>query len=373
MSDRIVGANYAQYFDHKSLTLWQVGIVLMIPSLTVGILDFILATFADIYGRKKVMIIGVFLCGISYIGISLLDNFIQLILCMFLIGLGSALVSGTFTAWLVSELERVGNSEHQDKVIANEVMIRNLTLVIGSILAIILISFNPSYTFLSSGVILLLGAIPLFLISENKGVPDEIKYSDFVKESFSEIQNNRILKSFSVSYFTFSIILGIFLFTWQRLIIALEYSEKTLGVFFLFLSLSTLSGSILYKRNISINSNMNYVMLKINVGILISFLMILANQNVMVILGLLLYEFFIGVYFSIFYIAINKEIGSHNRNTMLSFYSTIRFGGLSIGFFIAGILYASGIKYVWIAAVGFAIIALLISLHQLEYENSVEI
>jgi predicted MFS family arabinose efflux permease len=341
----------------------------MVPSLTVGILDFILATFADICGRKKTMIIGIFLCGISYVGIALLDDFFQLILCMFLIGLGSALVSGTFTAWLVSELERLKKIDIQDKVIANEVIIRNLTLVIGSIFAIFLISINPSYTFLSSGIILLLGVIPLFFITENKGSSDKIKYIDFIKKSIVEILNNKTLKKFLVSYFTFSIMLGIFLFTWQRLIIILGYSERTLGIFFLFLSVSTLLGSLLYRRSFSKDSNNNYEMIKINTGILISFLMILTNNNAVVILGLLFYEFFIGIYFSVFYILINKEIGSHNRNTILSFYSTIRFGGLSIGFFIASILFSSGIKYVWLTATGLAMISLLISLHQLSYQR----
>lgn len=45
LADRIIGANFAQFFDHKLLLLdWQKGFLLMLSTLVVAILDFPLAT-----------------------------------------------------------------------------------------------------------------------------------------------------------------------------------------------------------------------------------------------------------------------------------------------------------------------------------------
>ncbi|WP_461204591.1 MFS transporter [Clostridium sp. DL1XJH146] len=362
LSDRIIGANYAQYFDHKNLLLWQIGFILMTPNLTIAILDFILATLADLYGRKKILLIGVFLCSLSYIGISKFDNFLSLALCMFLIGLGSALVSGVFTAWLVSELEKLGEGEIKDKAIANEVIIRNLTLVIGSLFSIILISRNPSYTFLFSGILLLIGFLPIFFIPENKGVQKRVKYNVFIKESLKEILCNGVLKRFSFSYFMFSIILGMFLFIWQRQVVEFGYEESQLGVFYLVLSIATLLGSVVFKKLKVLKENNSYKMIQINVGIFFSLLLMVTSYKLTVILGFLSYEFFVGIYFSCFYTSINREIKSYNRNTLLSLYSTIRFCGFSIGFFVASLLYGINLMFIWVVSLAISLIPLITSI-----------
>jgi MFS family permease len=152
----LLGGNFFQYFDHKVLSYEQQGILLMLPFLIIGTLELFFSQLTEIMGRRKAIFIGALFTASAYVGISQWQAFYRLMLCMFSLGVGISLLSGAFRAWTNTALDDLNQGHRR---VHESVYIHYAALLLGSLGSVYLLSRKSSYTFLVSGVLLIVGEL----------------------------------------------------------------------------------------------------------------------------------------------------------------------------------------------------------------------
>ncbi|MBS7525330.1 hypothetical protein KHM83_01420 [Fusibacter paucivorans] len=344
----LVGGNFTQYFDHKALSYRQSGFLLMIPFLMIGMSELFFSHIAELIGRRKAILIGILFTASAFIGISQFTAMPRLILCMFSLGIGMSLLYDAFRAWTNAALDDLYGGNRPVGIHENS-YIRYAALLLGSLGGVYLLAHDGAYTFMVSGILMLLGFAPVLFIPENYGRARYTQLSGHLKMLVNEIFSNLVFKYFAATCFLTYIAKGIFFFAWQRHLIQVGHLEMHLAIFYFIMILSGDLGRYVFKHFLS---EMAVDSRGISFFMIVSAGMAITGGRGAVHIGFVLYYFFANIYDLVFEISMAREMPQINAKLSMPLMNSIKMFGIACGLMLCGFVYDVGAPYVWLFMVG---------------------
>lgn len=177
------------YYQSFGLSLFQVGIIFSVLTVTSFLLEIPSGAFADLYGKKKSLIISSLFFFLSFVLIVLFPTFSVFLIAAFLLGTSLAFHSGAQQALLYDSLHKLKRKGDYLKINS-----RLYTLFLGT--TIFTAFFGPYLYAINKSIPIALSAIfsflylilTLFLYEEHK--PKLIK--NFLKEHYNQIKRSTI-------------------------------------------------------------------------------------------------------------------------------------------------------------------------------------
>lgn len=156
------------FWQDNGLSLSKIMILQSIYSILVVILEVPTGYFADIYGRKKTLIIAAITGAIAISAYSFGYNFFQFFIAEFFFALSSSFTSGTVSALIYDTLIEVGEEKKYKKIWGNVLFYGTIALAFSSILGGFLAKIDLRYALYAS-IPFFTFMIPLaFLLQEPK-------------------------------------------------------------------------------------------------------------------------------------------------------------------------------------------------------------
>lgn len=120
---------------------------------------------ADLLGKKKTIIISLFVLSFGQFIMASVNDLIGLVISSFIMGIGMAFYSGTMDAYTYDYLSEINQQNNYDKIFSKNQTIQLVTLTVCTIIGGYLYTISPSLPFYLNSLFTLFGAIAsLFLI-----------------------------------------------------------------------------------------------------------------------------------------------------------------------------------------------------------------
>ena len=140
--------------------------------------------FADGYSRKKSVILGFLIVGITVIVMSFFSNFLIILLLFICFGFGMTFVSGAEEAWVIDNLNHYKRQDlHQEYFIKSQAIIAFARIIAPLIGAFIVMNSSIKPLWFVWGGGFLLGGIMLFVFGEEKYKPNKIKMTNVYEKT----------------------------------------------------------------------------------------------------------------------------------------------------------------------------------------------
>ncbi|MFA9288962.1 MAG: MFS transporter [Weeksellaceae bacterium] len=173
ISPRNIKLYYVTQFLHALIFTIPIFIVFLSRILTPAQISFLIGwqyaiqfltemptgALADLFGKKTVIIIGFAIGAIGSVLFSVADSFIHFLVLFSLIGLSDSFLSGSVEAWIYDSLKQDGIEKSFEKVLANQGVLYQIGLIVGTGLGGFLYTISPSFPYVLYSVALGLGAL----------------------------------------------------------------------------------------------------------------------------------------------------------------------------------------------------------------------
>ena len=128
------------FFQEHGLNLTQIMLLQAIYSLSVAILEIPSGYIADIFGRKKTIVLSTIFTFIGYLIFSFYTGFYLFAIAQILVGIGGSLMSGSDSALIYDTLLETKNNDNYTKIEGKNYAIGNFSEgfagIIGGFLAV---------------------------------------------------------------------------------------------------------------------------------------------------------------------------------------------------------------------------------------------
>lgn len=182
--------NAIYYVSQASLNPLQLVLLGTIMELAILFFEIPTGLVADIFGRKKSIIIGTFLIGSAHLLEGSIPSFWAIAIGAALWGIGWTFISGAETAWIADELE----NKELDTTLLNGAKCSSLGSFLGIIVSVFVgIIFTVQIAILIAG-----GLLILIAIISSKVIP-ETKFISIAREGSSSIKQMKIALKESLS------------------------------------------------------------------------------------------------------------------------------------------------------------------------------
>lgn len=166
------------FFLSKGLDYWQIGLIYSLREVTRNVLEIPSGIISDGLGRRSSLAISFMLYIVSYLSFYFSQNFVLILLAMFLYAVGDAFRSGTHKAMIYSYLEQKGLKHYKTAYYGNTRSCSQIGSAVCSLIGGGFVWFSGSYT-----SIFLFSVIPAFLdmilvLSYPKNLEGRLKSSD---------------------------------------------------------------------------------------------------------------------------------------------------------------------------------------------------
>lgn len=170
--DKLFGAAYIVAMSISGLSAFQISVALAWGSLVVAVSDFPTGAVADRWGRKRTAAVGAAVLALAHGVYAVSHHLVLFLVAMTLWALGTALGSGTASAWAVDELERIGESSLRTRIFSR---VSTISLLVGAAAAVgasgLMKVSVPLALFTGAGLAVLLAVLFVRLGRENYGDP----------------------------------------------------------------------------------------------------------------------------------------------------------------------------------------------------------
>ena len=157
-------------FIDKGLSFTAIGFLIAIRELTVYLLEIPSGAVADLWGRKKAMILAFIAYIASFLMFAKADQFLLLAAAMFLYGIGEAFRTGTHKAIIFAWLHLHDRTDERTKIYGYTRSWSKLGSALSVIIATLIVIFSDSYEY-----VFLIAIVPyLFAIINFLGYPSEL-------------------------------------------------------------------------------------------------------------------------------------------------------------------------------------------------------
>lgn len=355
----ITSAIWVLYLGFKGMTLAQIGLLEGIFHVTGFLSEIPTGALADLFGRRKILIIGRITSLISAIIMLFSNSFMGFAIGFILSAWGYNLNSGSEEALVYDTLKTLNREEEFLSINGRINLIieisQGLAVFIGGVLS--QIDFSISYiTAIVIGVIALLLSTRFIEVDVIKNKNKTINIIKHLKESVNIVKNNKKLLNtlmFFPMIYTFS---AIVYFYGQQLFNDMGYSRISISIIFLFNGVVSSLGAILSNKIYKRYESLGWITISISISILIIFMGV--GEVKLSILYFLAIGFLTSILQPISSKLINSMVESNQRATIISvesmFYSLMMIILFPLCGFIGDKLYLD-LSFILIGIVGIVI------------------
>lgn len=339
-------ATYQLFLASRGLNLLEINIINMFFMAAVFLLEVPTGAFADVFGRKKSVVIGCFMMALSMLAYYFGQNFWSFAVAEIIGAIGLTFLSGSLEAWVVDALAYHGYDGELSHVFRREVYATQVGIIFGSLMGGYLGQRDLSLPWLASAIAtFLVGIFAILALKEQQIKQIKLKFSfaPFRKTIKDSVQFGYQKKSvWFVVLFGMILAISVQAMNMQWPFIFQEtykLSTTNLGWLFAAVSVVTMLGGQLSKLFADkIRHEKNAIVLSqaiTVVGILGASMML----GVVPVIGFfLLHEMGRGMIGPLKQAYLNHRIPSEQRATILSFDSMIGKSGAFIGLAGSGFL-----------------------------------
>lgn len=319
----------ALYLKDNLFNLTNVTLILSISAISKTIFEIPSGVIADLFGRKKTIIIAILLMIISVIFLYIGQNIVVLSVYALLFSFGKSLKSGTDKALIYDTLKEEGREYLYKKAIGIAQAVSDIGKVLGSLISTYIILVSLSFSVLMTLIPLIIALILSFTLKEPFYDMNKNSVVEHVIKSVKCVITNKsliiILLGYLVVYAVMNLVLnlGPLFYTYHNIDI------KYLG--FIAAAIFTAS-SVGYILSHYISNKIGDVNTLIISSLLMSVFMFIATLSSGITSALLLVflSFFSGIIQPIIEHVLNLEIDSYNRATINSIASMFGTFGLAV-------------------------------------------
>lgn len=357
------------FFATYQLFLVEKGLSLLEINLLNG--GFMLATFlfeiptgavADLFGRKRSVIIGLWLFVLSFLIYFFSENFWQFLMAEIIGALAATCISGAMEALVVDSLNNAGqeNSEHE---LFRKGEIKTIGTVVGVMIGSYVARFGLAWPWLlSASAFSVLSFLAIFLLpkdEEEKKIDlknlrfrfDISPLKKIVKESLDYGFRNKRLMTMISFFAIFSFVIVPINMYWP-ILLKNDFALPTefMGLVFAGVSLSIYAGAQFSKLwQTKIKCEKNAIFFSQIVTFLGIIACLLVSNLSLFLIFFLLHEAGRGLLNPLYKAYLNQSIKHKNRATVLSFESMISKAAAGIGLIISGLIADRfGIRASWL-------------------------
>ncbi len=315
----ITSAIWVLYLGFKGMTLAQIGLLEGIFHITGFISEIPTGALADLFGRKKIIIIGRITSLISAIIMLFSNSFMGFAIGFILSAWGYNLNSGSEEALIYDTLKKLDREEEFLKVNGKINLIievsQGLAVFIGGILS--QIDFSISYiTAVAIGLISLVLSTRFIEVDVIRKENQSINIINHLKQSIDIVKNNKRLLNILIFFpliYTFS---AIVYFYGQQLFNDMEYSRISISIIFLFNGIFSSFGAILSSKIYKKYKSLGWIIISISISVFTIFMGIgKGNLSIVFFLGI---GFLTSILQPISSNLINSMVESNQRATIIS-------------------------------------------------------
>ena len=307
------------FFQEHGLSLSKVMILQSIYSISVALFEIPSGYIADIFGRKKAIIISTILSFIGYVLFSFFSDFTVFIIAEILIGVGGSLMSGSDSAIIYDTLIDNNNKEKYTKIEGKNYAIGNFSEAIAGVLGGILAASSIYYPVYIQTIILSFSIPIAFSIIEPKinsiGIKKkDLKIKNILKNTLFYDKKLKWLIIYSATMGVATLSIAWFC---QPFFKSIDIPIIYFGLIWAILNLSV---GITSYNSYRIEKNMRPIKIMTIISILmpICFFFISAFNSIFSLLFILLIYLIRGIVTPLLRNYINIEISSEKRATVLS-------------------------------------------------------
>lgn len=310
-------------FQHRFLNFTQMAWTQSLAFLIAILLQLPTGAFADVFGRKKSIMLGWLIAGSANIIVGFSTSASMMIIGLLVVAIGTTFVSGADVALLYDSLKELGRTQEFPKINARGLLFYRLSMIIAIFLGGYLYAVNVGLPVISKGIAQLLIILAAWRMIEPTIDSEKFtinRYIGRLKMGITNLFSNSYIKLLSLYYI---LIGGI---TWACLFylintFANDIGYGTIGQSWLFSILYIISTSAImyvteHKTLLKHHKNMIYVMFPVIMSI--ALLPGIIATKITGVIMLLLVVFIGGARFAILDGFINEEFGSEARATTLS-------------------------------------------------------
>lgn len=283
---------------------------------------------ADIFGKKKTLILAFLICGIGCVLMGMATSFWLLAWALWIpVCLGGAFYSGTMEALVYDSLKEVKEEESFNKVIGTINATRLWSMAICSVIGGFAYYYNPGLPYILNGIVCFVGLFACFFLVEPAIDTEKYSLMTFFKQNTVGIKtlwSSEYLKRLTI----FLTVTGAFMTVVYQLLddfLAVEYGFSPMTVSILFAVACLVAGFVSMNiHRLKVNFDQKYLL--IGSMVFMGFVLALSPLVGMVMSGgLLLVRVILEViYDNAASVAINEKTESSVRATTLSSLSLLR-------------------------------------------------
>lgn len=315
----ITSAIWVLYLGFKGMSLVQIGLLEGIFHITGFISEIPTGALADLFGRKRMIVIGRVTSLISAIIMLFSNSFAGFAIGFILSAWGYNLNSGSEEALIYDTLKVLNKEDEYLKINGRINLIIEISQGLAVFIGGILSQINFSFSYIAAIVVGILSLVASFNFIEIKieeKYEEEITIVKHFKSSINILKNNKILLNILMFFpliYTFS---AIIYFYGQRFLSDLGYSRINISIIFLFNGILSSFGAILSNKIYEEFKNRSWLI----ISIIISFLIILmgcVNKKISILIFLII-GFLTSILQPISSKMINSMVESKQRATIIS-------------------------------------------------------
>lgn len=304
-----------------------IGIVETVLIVTMTLAEIPTGAVADLFGKKKTLILAFFLEVVGAFIMAFAGNFYHLLLSVFIMCIGGAFYSGTLDALVFDTLKEKGNENRFDKIISNITSISLIAPAVCSIVGGFLFEINPRWPFVLSVLGYLLGFVASFFLIEPKIDTQKFSFNNYInqtKQGFKELFQNSRIKMFNFILLSIGFVTVISSeMVDSFLSFEFGFNAKQMGVLW---SLVFIISALVAQLTSSINNKFGLYKSVLLIGFAISVTFIVSPYLGLILGGvsLLLRSSLQSIFSNLTSISINQTVESKNRATTISTFNVIK-------------------------------------------------
>jgi MFS family permease len=239
---------YIFFLQANGLSYLEMTIVFAANFLALALFDLPTGNLADKFGRKKSIVVGTFIFALGLLVYALTSSFLLFATAEIVLGIASALLSGSTEAWYVDELKSQGKASEAERVYGLATGAVSVIGVVGGLVGSVLAAYALNLPLLFGSIICFFaGVFALLTFRENYG-DKHASYMTTVRRTLRYFKGSPALKLLTFADVLRFCAFIVYIFLYQPFLVDMGLPPSALGIVFAGLMVSTAIGSVLATR-----------------------------------------------------------------------------------------------------------------------------